>query len=64
MSQTACIEDCALHGRLCERDPGHDGNHECAACPGQVTRQRAETIAGRVAAHRRAELIETTPDVD
>jgi len=61
---TACIGDCTPHGRLCELDPGHDGDHECVDCPGQQTARRRAAIDARVAAHRAAELVETTPDVD
>jgi hypothetical protein len=65
MSNPACIEDCATHpDRLCERDPGHDGDHECYDCPGQRKQRRQQAIADRIAAHRVAELVETTPDDD
>lgn len=60
----ACVGDCAVHGRLCERDAGHRGGHECHDCPGQQARTRARMIADRVAADRLAELVETTPDAD
>ncbi len=64
MSKPSCIGDCTIHDRLCERDPGHDGDHECYDCPGQMRARRRQMIADRVAAHRVYELIETTPDVD
>lgn len=60
----ACIEECAQHGLLCERDPGHDGAHECRDCPEEKRRRRKQAIADRVAGHRLAEMVETTPDVD
>jgi hypothetical protein len=64
MLKTACIGDCTTHGRICERDPDHDGDHECVDCPGQQRSRRQQMIADRIAAHRLAELVETTPDID
>lgn len=60
----ACIGDCTQHGRLCELDANHTDDHECVDCPAWQRRLRAQTIADRVAAHRTAELVETTPDID
>lgn len=61
---TACIGDCAQHGQLCDLNPGHDGGHECPDCPGRKRTRWRAAIDAHVAAHRAAELVETTPDVD
>lgn len=60
----ACIGDCAQHGRLCELDPNHPGDHECVDCPEYLRRQRAQMIADRVAAHKAMRDLTIAPDED
>lgn len=60
----ACVGDCPTHGRLCEQDPGHDGEHDCPECPTYLRRQRAAQIAERVATHKALRDLTITPDED
>lgn len=61
---STCIQDCPPHGRMCDLDADHTDDHECVDCPGQQQARWRAAINARVAAHRAAEMVETTPDVD
>lgn len=60
----ACVGECPIHWRLCEQDPGHEGEHDCPECPTYLRRQRDAMIAERVATHLAMRDFTVAPDED